>query len=245
MVDDRVPVAVEGLGQQTFSESHPHGVGEALSERSGSRFNAGGDTQFGMSGGSGMQLPEALEFVDGQVVAAQMQQGIDQHRTMSVGQHETVAVDPLRVGRIVFQVAPPEDFGHVGHTHRHSGVAGIRRLDGVDGEKTQCVGAAAAELAGFGGHGNLLQTGHGIKQQDDMRSASARAALLVHQLHDHRREDDLHGQAHLATGTDDDVRPRHERIMQHAQQVGEVDALRVGEADHQHAFVLETEYPGQ
>ena len=41
----------------------------------------------------------------------------------------------------------------------------------------------------------------------------------------------------LPPGTDDGVRPRHEGVVQHRQQVGEVDAARIGEADHQHALV--------
>ena len=47
----------------------------------------------------------------------------------------------------------------------------------------------------------------------------------------------MHGQRHLAAGADDGVGARHERVLQHRQQIGEVDPLRVGEADHQHALV--------
>jgi hypothetical protein len=69
-----MPVAVEGLGQQPFGQGHAHCVGEALAERAGSRFDAGGDAEFGVSGGLRMQLPKALQFVDRQIVAAEVQQ---------------------------------------------------------------------------------------------------------------------------------------------------------------------------
>jgi hypothetical protein len=38
-------------------------------------------------------------------------------------------------------------------------VTGVRRLNGIDGKKAQRVGAAAAELAGFGGQEKLLRSG--------------------------------------------------------------------------------------
>src|ERR1700733_4465645 len=43
------------------------------------------------------------------------------------------------------------------------------------------------------------------------------ATADIHQLQDHRRQDQLHGQLHLAARSDDDVRPRHERIVHHRQ----------------------------
>src|SRR5690349_763658 len=38
--------------------------------------------------------------------------------------------------------------------------------------------------------------------------------LAVHQLPDQRRDDELHGQRHLAAGADDGVGTRHEAVLQ-------------------------------
>ena len=54
-----------------------------------------------------MQLAEVLEVVDRQVVAGQVQQGVDQHRAVAVGQHEAVAVGPFGVGWVVLEVMVP------------------------------------------------------------------------------------------------------------------------------------------
>jgi len=79
----------------------------ALAERSGGRFDAGGIAVLGVARGLAVQLAEALQVIDRKVVAGEMQQSIDQHRTVAVGQHETVAIRPLRIGRIVPQVFGP------------------------------------------------------------------------------------------------------------------------------------------
>ena len=166
MVDDRVLGAVEGLGEQTFGQSHAHSISEALPKRPGRRFDTRGHTELRVAGSPRMQLPKALEFLDRQIVAGEMQQSVDQHRPMPVRQHEAVAVDPVGIGRIVLQVVTPEYLGNVGHAHRHPRVAGIGGLDGIDGEKAQRVGAATAELAGLRRHNNLLQSGHGNRLQE-------------------------------------------------------------------------------
>ena len=61
---------------------------------------------------------------------------------------------------------------------------------------------------------------------------SRHAAFDVHQLVDERRQDELHRELHLPSRDDDAVGPRHERVVDHGEQIGEVDAARVGEADH-------------
>ncbi len=63
------------------------------------------------------------------------------------------------------------------------------------------------------------------------------ATLEVHQTQNHRREDELHGNAHLAAGHDQGVGAAHPRVVEHGQQVGKIDALGVREADDHHALV--------
>ncbi len=78
-----------------------------------------------------MQLTEVLQIVDRQIVAAQVQQGVDQHGAVAVGQDKTVAIGPLRVVRVVLEVVVPQYFGDIGHAHRGARMTGFGFLYGV------------------------------------------------------------------------------------------------------------------
>ena len=93
-----------------------------------------------MAGGLGMELAEMLQFLDRQVVAGEVQEAVEQHRAVAVGQHEAVASGPFRIGGVVAEMMAPQDLGDVGHAHRHTGVAGVCLLDGVHRQKPQRVG---------------------------------------------------------------------------------------------------------
>ncbi len=151
MVDDLEPGPVEASRQHALGERHADGVGESLAQRAGGGFDPGGEADFRMSGRFRVELAEALQLLQRQIVAGQMQQRVQQHRAVAVRKHEAVAVGPLRMRGIVAQVFLPEHRGDVGHPHRHAGVAGFRLLDGVDGEETQCIGSGCGR-----GHGGGL-----------------------------------------------------------------------------------------
>src|SRR5690606_13049059 len=61
---------------------------------------------------------------------------------------------------------------------------------------------------------------------------------------DHGCEDELHSKVHLAARAHDRVRTRHERTVQHRQQIREIDALRSCEPDDQERFVGCRDEPG-
>ena len=84
-----------------------------------------------------MQLAEALQLIERQVVAGEMQQRVEQHRAMAVRQHEAVAIGPGRIGRVVAQMAAPQHRGDLRHAHRHAGVAGLRVLHRIHREHAQ------------------------------------------------------------------------------------------------------------
>ena len=90
-----------------FRQRHAHRVGETLSQRAGRGFYARRISVFRMAGRLGMKLAETLDFLHRQVVAGEVQQGINQHRTMSIGQHEPVAVHPFGIGGVVTQMMNP------------------------------------------------------------------------------------------------------------------------------------------
>ena len=158
VVNDLVAIAVEFSGEQFFVNRHTHGVGDTLAERAGGGFNASGVAIFRVSRGAAVQLTELFEVFDAQVVAAQMEQRIEQHRAVTVGEYEAVSVWPGRVGRVVAEVLTPEHFGDFGHAERHTGVAGVGLLDGVHGEGANrarqfVIGRGSRRWAGWTGWG--------------------------------------------------------------------------------------------
>lgn len=144
VVDDLVLGPVVALGQQLFGQRKAHGVGQALAERPGGGFHAGGFMMLRMAGGLAAELTELLELLDRQVVAAQVQQRVLQHRAVAVGQHEAVAVEPLGVVGVVTEIVVPEDLGDIGHAHRHAGMPGLGGFDRISGKEADGIGQLAA-----------------------------------------------------------------------------------------------------
>jgi hypothetical protein len=94
VVDDLVFRAVELGSHHLFGNRHTDRVGEALAERASGGFDAGGVTDFGVTGSLRAKLTEILQVIDRDIVTREMQQGVDQHRAMTVREYETVAVWP-------------------------------------------------------------------------------------------------------------------------------------------------------
>ena len=84
----------------------------------------------GWPGGLRAELAEVLELVDRHVlVAEEIEQRIEQHRAVAGGEHEAVAVRPVRVARHrTSGMLGEEHGGDVGHAHRQAGMAGIGLL---------------------------------------------------------------------------------------------------------------------
>ena len=107
VIDEGVAGAVELGSEQLLGERHAHGVGQALAQRAGGGLDAGRVADLGVAGGAAVELAEAFELVERQLVAAEVEQGVEQHRAVAVGEHEAVTVGPGRVRRVVLQVPRP------------------------------------------------------------------------------------------------------------------------------------------
>ena len=68
----------------------------------------------------------------------------------------------------------------------------------------------------------------------DLGSNSAAAAL--HQFENHRREDELHSDVQLSPWDHDGVGAAHEAQVDHREELGKIDAMRIKEADGDHRF---------
>ena len=97
VVNDVVAVAVEGAGEHLLGQRHADRVGDALTERTGGGFHARSDADFRVARRLAVQLAELFKLIHRQVVARQVQQGVNQHRAVAVGEHEAIATNPFWV----------------------------------------------------------------------------------------------------------------------------------------------------
>ena len=153
-------LAAETRAQHFFGHGHAHGGRKTLTQRAGRRFDALGVTVFRVAGGLGAPLAEILDLVDRHVgVAGQVQKTVDQHRAVACREDEPVTVGPVGARGIEFQVLFEQHGRHVGHAHRHAGVTGVRRLDGIHGKHPQGGGFHPVVRVFFAKGGNV-HVGH-------------------------------------------------------------------------------------
>ena len=84
VVDHIVAFAVELARQQGFSQCKTDSITQTLAQRTRGGFHASGNTHFRVTGSTRMHLTEVAQLVHGQVVAAKVQQSVDQHGTVAV-----------------------------------------------------------------------------------------------------------------------------------------------------------------
>ena len=133
-------VGAELVAQLAFGKCHADGIGNALAERAGRRFDAGGVAVFRVAGGPGAELAEILDLVDRDVfVARQIEQRVEQHRAVTGRQHETVTVRPGRGLRVEGKKAGEKNRCDICCAHGQAGVTGVRLFHGIHGKEANCV----------------------------------------------------------------------------------------------------------
>ncbi len=142
VVDD---LLAEARPQVRLRQSDADPVGEALAERTGRDLDAGRVAVFRVAGGLRLPLPELAQVVEGQAEAGEVEERVEQHRRVPVGEHEAVAVGPGRVGGVVLHHPGPEDMGEGGQGHRRARVTGVRLLHRVHREAADDVDPALLE----------------------------------------------------------------------------------------------------
>ncbi len=129
VTNDRIGVVVneavaELCIQNAFGKRHAHSIGNALSKWTSCGFDASGMTVFRMTCGACAELAEILDFIKGDVfVAREEEQRIKKHRAVTCRKHETVAIRPMRILRVVRQETGVKSRCYVGCTHRQAWVA--------------------------------------------------------------------------------------------------------------------------
>ena len=147
MVDDGVAGAVVVTGEPLLSDGEADGVGKALAEGAGRDLDTGSEAALRVAGSDAAPLAQALDLVEGEVVAGEVEQAVQEHGCVAGGEDKAVAVVPARVRGIVLKETVPEGVGHGGLTHGATGVTVARLLHGVGGQQAQSVDAEGVQVA--------------------------------------------------------------------------------------------------
>ena len=84
-----------------FGDGQADAVGKPLAEGAGGKFDAGRQAVFGVAGRLAAPLAKALQVIQRQVVAGQVEQAVQQHAAVTRREHESVVVGPLRIAWVV------------------------------------------------------------------------------------------------------------------------------------------------
>ena len=148
---DHEDVVVGDLGSEAgaqvrLGERDADAVGEALTERPGRDLDTGGVAVLGVSRGAGLPLPERAQVVEGEPEPGEIEERVQEHRRVPVGQHETVTVGPVGVARVVAQDPGEQHVRERGQGHRGSGVSRVGLLDGVHGQSADDIDPTLFEI---------------------------------------------------------------------------------------------------
>ena len=152
----------------TFGEGEPDRVRDPLAERAGGGLDAGGVADFGMSGCLALPLPEVLDVVERQTVAAQVECRVEEHRRVADTEYNAITIGPVRIGRIVLEMRVIERIREWRERHRCAGVSGLSRLYRIHGKGADGVDRECMEFGVGQGHGTIL--GQGARGRSGVRS---------------------------------------------------------------------------
>ncbi len=139
-------VGAEALTQVALDDRDAHTVGEALPERPGRDLDAGRVAVLGVTRCARAELAELLDVLEIEAVPGQVQQRVQEHRRVAVGEHEPVAVGPVGVGGVELEDARVQDVGEGREGHRRARVTRVGLLDRVHRQPADDVDRAALEL---------------------------------------------------------------------------------------------------
>ena len=159
VIEDLEARLVVAICEPLLRDRHPDAGRDALSERARRRFDAGDEVVLGMAGRVATELPEAADVVErdrgpahrlvlgvDRLSAREMQHRPQQHRRVTVGEHEAIPVRPDRVLGVEAHDPVPERVDERRERHRRAGVTGIGRLHAVDRQRADGVDAKGVEI---------------------------------------------------------------------------------------------------
>jgi len=140
VIDHGIAAAIEIMRQIGFGQRQPDCRCRALSAWAGGGFDADCVAIFRMSGGAAAPLAEVFEVIQRDIETGQMQQGIQQHGSVSGAKDKAVTIGPLGIFGVKAQVVHPQRISHWRRAHRQARMPAVGFLhrihrqgaDGID-----------------------------------------------------------------------------------------------------------------
>ena len=123
LVENAMLAGVEMCLRHFRCHCHTNRVAHALPQRTGGAFDSRRFKIFRMSRRFRMQLTKTLNVLDRNVVAAQVQPGIQEHPAMPGGKNEIVALDPARLFWIMSEHVTVKDRAYFCASQRQTKMA--------------------------------------------------------------------------------------------------------------------------
>ena len=146
VVHDLIAGTIERRRQPPLGNRKSDAVADSLTERSGRDFDAWREPALRMAGRAALPLSKLLEVFEREVIPGQKQQAVQQHAAVPGREDEAVAVGPRRVPGIVPKMTRPQDVGHRGRAHRHTGMPGVCLLNRIDRQHPDRVDAELVHI---------------------------------------------------------------------------------------------------
>src|SRR5262249_33731353 len=91
-----------------------------------------------------VQLPETFDFRHRQIVAAQVQPGVEEHTAVAGGEHKIIAIDPTWFVGVMAEGVTLKDGAHLRATQWQAEMTRLRSVDGVNAKAAR-LGSRAGE----------------------------------------------------------------------------------------------------
>ena len=141
VIDQIIPI--DGV-EMTLGDRGSDGHRDALPQRPGRNLHSGKLEIFRVAGSRAVKLAEVPDIVECRaLIAGQVEQSVDEHRSVARRKDEPVAVGPIGIGGIELQMAGEQRGRGVGHAHRHSRVTAVRSFDRIHRQGSNRVGKSA------------------------------------------------------------------------------------------------------
>ena len=148
---DAEDVVVAHLGAEPFAhvllvDRETDRVGESLPERTGGDLDPFGVVHLGVAGGVRTPLAELAQVLELETEPGEEQHRVQEHRGVPGGEHEPVAVGPVRRRGVVFHDPRPQHVRERRERHRRPRMPRVRLLNRVHGQAADHVDTELFEL---------------------------------------------------------------------------------------------------
>jgi hypothetical protein len=151
--------AIVTVGEPCLGNGHAYAGGDTLPKRSGRSLNPGNQMVLGMTWSLAAELAEVTNIIERnrglpkpfvfgihRAGAGEVKHRPQQHRGVTVGEQEPIAVRPNRILRVETHDPVPKRVDKRRQRHRRAGMPGLRLLDRIDRQRANAIDRQLVQL---------------------------------------------------------------------------------------------------